>query len=53
MVRIYLPIQEMQVHSQGWEEPLEKETEILSILACEIPGTEELQIRSDQSLIRV
>ena len=35
-------MQEMQVRSLGWEDPLEKEMTILSsILAWEIPWTEE------------
>ena len=35
-------MQEMQVRSLGWEDPLEKEMAILSsILAWEIPWTEE------------
>ena len=35
-------MQEMQVRSLGWEDPLEKEMAThSSILACEIPWTEE------------
>ena len=37
-----MPMQEMQVQSLGWEDPLEKEVAIhSSILAWEIPWTEE------------
>ena len=40
--RIFLPMQEMRVQSQGQEDPLEKEMAThSSILAWEIPGTEE------------
>ena len=43
--RIHLPMQEMQetqVQSLGWEDPLEKQTATLSgILAWNIPWTEE------------
>ena len=47
-------MQETWVQSLGWEDPLEKEMAThSSILAWEIPWTEELQIRSDQSLSRV
>ena len=36
-------MQEIQVQSLGWEDPLEKEMVThSSILACEIPRTEEL-----------
>ena len=39
--RICLPMQEMQVPSLGWEDPLEKEMAThSSILAWEIPWTE-------------
>ena len=39
---IHLPMQEMQVRSLGWEDPLEKEmTTRSSILAWKIPRTEE------------
>ena len=39
---IHLPMQEMQVKSLGWEDPLEKEMAThSSILAWEIPWTEE------------
>ena len=45
-------MQEMQVRSLGWEDPLEKEmTTHSSILACEIPWTNEpggLQSRGSQ-----
>ena len=42
MVRIHLPMQETQVWSLDWENPLEKEMAIYSsILAWEIPWTEE------------
>ena len=38
-----LPMQEMQVQSLGWEDPLEKEMVTQSgVLAWEIPWTEEL-----------
>ena len=38
----FLPMQETQVQSLGWEDPLEKEMAThSSILALEIPGTEE------------
>ena len=46
-LRIYLPMQGMQVLSLSWEDPLEKEMATpllpvpLSILAWEIPWTEE------------
>jgi len=40
--RIRLPMQEMQVSSLGWEDPLEEEMAThSSILAWEIPWTEE------------
>ena len=40
--RIFLPMQEMRVQSQGQEDPLEKEMAThSSILAWEIPGTGE------------
>ena len=43
MVRTCLPVQERQVQSLGWEDPLEKEMAIhSSILAWKIPWTEEL-----------
>ena len=39
--RIHLPIQEMQVRSLGWEDPLEKEMAApSSIIPWEIPWTE-------------
>ena len=39
---IRLPMEEMQVPSMGWEDPLEEEmTTYSSILAQEIPWTEE------------
>ena len=42
MVKNRLPMQEMQVQSLGWEDPLEKEMSTYSsILAWEIPWTEE------------
>ena len=42
VVKNLLPIQEMQVRSLGWADPLEKETAThSSILAWEIPWTEE------------
>ena len=41
--RIHQPMQEMQVQSLGWEDPLEMEMATnFSILAWEIPWTEEL-----------
>ena len=41
--RICLPVQETQVWSTGWEDPLEEEKAThSSILAWEIPGTESL-----------
>ena len=41
-VALRLPMQEIQVQSLGWEDPLEKEVVIhSSILAWEIPWTEE------------
>ena len=41
-LRIYLPVQEMQVLSLGWEDPLEKEMAThSSVLAAKIPWTEE------------
>ena len=41
-LRIYLPMQEMQIQPLVWEDPLEKEMEThSSILAWEIPWTEE------------
>ena len=50
-------MQEMQVRSLGWEDPLEEEMATFSsILAWEIPQTEEpgrLQFSSVQSLSRV
>ena len=40
--RICLPMQEMQVPSLGWEDPLEKEMAThSSVLAAKIPWTEE------------
>ena len=40
--RIHQPMQEMQVQSLGWEDPLEMEMATnFSILAWEIPWTEE------------
>ena len=40
--KIHLPMQEMQVQSLGWEDPLKKEmAPHSSILAWEIPWTEE------------
>ena len=54
MVKNMPEMQETWVQSLGWEDPLEKEMAThSSILAWEIPWTEELQIRSDQSLSRV
>ena len=42
VIRIRLPVQETQVRSLGWEDPLEKEMATHSrILAWEIPWTEE------------
>ena len=42
MVKIRLPLQEMQDQSLGWEDPLEKEMVIhSSILAWRIPWREE------------
>ena len=42
VVKIYLPIQETQVRSLGWEDPLEKEMEThSSVLAWEISSTGE------------
>ena len=41
-VKNLLPMQEMQVRSLGWDDPLEKEMAThLGILAWEIPWTEE------------
>ena len=41
-VKNLLPLQEMQVRSLGWDDPLEKEMAThLGILAWEIPWTEE------------
>ena len=41
-LRTHLPMQEMQIQSLGWEDPLEEEMPThSSILAWEIPGTEE------------
>ena len=43
VVKNLQPMQEMWVHSLGWEDPLEKEMATYStILAWEIPWTEEL-----------
>ena len=40
--RIHLPVQEMQVQSLDWEDPLEQEMATrFSILARKIPWTEE------------
>ena len=40
--RIHLPMQETQVRSLGWEDPLEKEMETnSSLLAWRIPNTGE------------
>ena len=40
--RICLPMQDTQVQSLGWEDPLEEEmVTYTSILAWKIPGTEE------------
>ena len=42
MVRIHLPMQETQVQSLGWENPLEKEMEVYSsVFAWEVPWKEE------------
>ena len=42
MVKNLPAMQEMQVHSLGWEDPIEKEMTIhSSTLAWEIPSTEE------------
>ena len=42
VVKICLPMQETEVLSPGWEDPLEKEMATYSsILAWEIPWTEE------------
>ena len=42
VVRTCLPMQEMQVQSLSWEDPLEEEIAThFSILACRIPWTEE------------
>ena len=42
-LRIHLPMQETQIPSLGWENPLEKEMAAhSSILAWDIPWTEEL-----------
>ena len=50
MVKNMPEMQETWVQSLGWEDPLEKEMATHSSnLAWEIPWTEELQIRSDQS----
>ena len=41
-VKNHVPVQEMQVQSLGWEDPLEKETAThFSVLAWEVPWTEE------------
>ena len=52
--KTHLPMQEIQVWSLGWEDPLEKEMAIhSSILAWDIPWTEEpgrLQSRGLQEL---
>ena len=41
-LRIHLPMQEMEVQSLDWEDPLEEEMPThSSILAWEIPWTEE------------
>ena len=54
MVKNLPEMQETWVQSLGREDPLEKEMATHSIiLAWRIPWTEELQIRSDQSLSRV
>ena len=48
MVKNSLPVQEMRARSLSWEDPLLKEMANSSILACEIPRTEEagrLQVR--------
>ena len=43
MVKNLLAVQETQVRSLGWEDPLEKDVAThSSILAWRIPGTEEL-----------
>ena len=49
--RIHQPMQEMQVQSLGWEDPLEMEMATnFSILSWEIPWTEELgKLRPRQS----
>ena len=42
-IKNHLPMQETQVRSLGWEDPLQKEMAThSSILAWEIPRTEEL-----------
>ena len=42
MLRIHLPMWEMQVPSLGWEDPLEKECELTPVvLSGKIPWTEE------------
>ena len=41
-VKNHVPVQETQVQSLGWEDPLEKETAThFSVLAWEVPWTEE------------
>ena len=52
-VRIHLPMQETQVQSLGWEDPLEEEMATYpSILAWEIPWTEEIGVLQSKGLQR-
>ena len=52
--RICLPMQEMQVQSLGWEDPLEEEMAThSSILAWRIPWTEEPDALQSMGLQRV
>ena len=54
MVSTRLPVQEMQVRSLGWEEPLEKEMAAhSSILLWEIPWTEQPGGLQCMGLLRV
>ena len=57
MVKTLPALQETQIHSLGWEDPLEKEMAThSSILAWRIPWTEELgglQSMESQSWIRL
>ena len=54
MVKNLLAVQETQVRSLGWEDPLEKEIATHSILlAWRIPGTEEPRGPQSMELQRV